>query len=99
MQYPWRRYNDFPVIPDYVDTEGRHYAHASKEVMAQFQEKDQRTFEIKLPKGKGLEFPERNVTLMKWVNKHDIETYRVASCFFRPRGATGVSNIYKEANA
>lgn len=94
MQYPWRRYNAFPQIPDYIDTEGRHYVNASPEVLAQFQVKGERTFEIKLPKPNGLEFPERSIHLMAWGDMHESKQYQVASCFFRPRGATGVINIY-----
>ena len=99
MQYPWRRYNNFPTIPDFIDTEGRHYVQPTNDVLEQFQEPGEITYELKLPKGKGLEFPEREVTLLPWNNQQSPIRYRVRACFFLPRGATGVINIYKESSS
>lgn len=94
--YPWRRYNQFPPVPDFVDSDGRQYVVASTVVQEQFGKAPPiETLEIKLPKNRDLEFPERTITLMNWNDRRKGIRYLVDEVFFLPRGATGVVNIYK----
>lgn len=98
LHYPWRRYKDFPPIPDYVDAEGRHYVSPSALVQEEFGKSGNETYELKLPRNAALDFPELGsfLTLFAWNNRRLHTQYVVREMFFLPRGATGVILIYKD---
>ena len=97
---PWRKYSQFGPIVDLVDQAGRLYLQAEGAAAEEFQPErpGDTVLEVKLPRGRGLEFPEVGDTLL--LRPFGVEDPRgapvtVEEMWFAPRGATGVCVVRK----
>ena len=99
IKYPWKRYSEFSIIPDFTDQHGRVYVRASEEVRQVYAMDGCIVLEMKIPIRRGVvshaarNFPEIGERMQLTVHGEEPRPpvpVEVAGIYFAPRGATGV---------